>query len=107
MLHPQSGPESRGVEEDRGPDGRKESLKNARPGEDRPCAAEIAGKKAGEANARTKGLFVHPEEKIQMWREEPKWCAGVHCACIPTTDAGPGPGAHCLHSVFPEWGTGC
>lgn len=41
-------------------------MKNARPGsEDRLLAAETAGRRAGEADAIKKGLFVHPAEKIQ------------------------------------------
>lgn len=104
-CHPQSGPESRSFE-DREPDGCKESLKNARPAwEDRLFAADITGRKAGEADAVRKGPFVHPEEKMQTLRKESKCRAGVSCACSPTTAANPscprlGPRAHCLHSVF-------
>lgn len=70
------------MEEDGGPDGRKESLRKARPGAARLFAAGTAGWKAGEANAMTKGLSVHPEEKIRTCREESKWCAGVHSLCL-------------------------
>lgn len=83
-LHPQSGPGSRGCEEGPEPDGCKGSLKNARPGsEDRLLAAEIAGRRAGEADAIKKGLFVHPEEKIQTRREKSKWRAGRVLCLLP------------------------
>lgn len=52
-------------------------MKNASPGlEDRLFAAEITGRKAGEADAIEKGLFVHPEENIQILRKESKGHAG-------------------------------
>lgn len=52
-------------------------MKNASPGlEDRLFAAAITGRKAGEADAIEKGLFVHPEENIQILRKESKGHAG-------------------------------
>lgn len=87
-MTPQSGPESRGFGEDREPDGCEESLKNARPGsEDRLFAAEIAGRRAGEADAIKKGLFVHPEEKIRTLRETSKWRAGGVLCLVPRCKA--------------------
>ena len=49
-----------------GADGPEESLRNARPGlEDRLFAAGMTGRKAGEVCTVKRGLFVHPEEKIE------------------------------------------
>lgn len=100
-FHPQSGPESRSFE-DREPDGRKESLENARPAlEDRLFAADIMGRKAGEGDAVREGLFVHPEEKMQTLRKESKCRAGVSCACSPTTEPNPScPGGGQGHTVY-------
>lgn len=79
-------------------------MKNARPGsEDRLLATEIAGRRAGEADAIKKGLFVRPEEKIQTRRETSKRRAGRKLCLLPHYKGKlflPGVGAGRGHAVY-------
>lgn len=51
-------------------------------------AADITGRKAGEADAIEKGLFVHPEENIQLLRKQSKWQAGAALVLLPPLHRG-------------------